>query len=124
MFTSLTKINKETLMVATAVGLAAAVFITPEAALAGTEGTEFDEIWETLRGWMEGVLGRIIAGAMILVGIIAGVVRQSLMAFAVGIGGGIGLYNTPAIVEDILTSTLSHVPGTTDAVITLSNGLM
>ena len=44
---------------------------------------------------------------MILVGIVAGVARQSISAFAVGIGGGIGLYNTPTVIESVLSATLS-----------------
>ena len=32
---------------------------------------------------------------MILVGVVGGIARQSLMAFAMGIGGGMGLYNSP-----------------------------
>lgn len=73
-------------------------------AYAGTGGTEFDSIWTTVKDWTQGTLGRIIAGSMILVGIIAGVIRQSLMAFAVGIGGGVGLYNSPTIIENIMTA--------------------
>jgi len=55
---------------------------------------------------MQGTLGRVVAGAMVLVGIVGGVVRQSIMAFATGIGGGVGLYNTPKIIESIMSATL------------------
>lgn len=93
------------------------------AAYAGTGGTEFDTIWTTIKDWTQGTLGRIIAGAMILVGIIAGVVRQSLMAFAVGIGGGIGLYNSPTIIENIMTATkVGAAEGAAQAV-EVANGL-
>lgn len=68
-----------------------------DAAYAGGGGAEFDDVWATLREWTEGTLGRIVAGAMILVGIIGGIARQSLMAFALGVAGGMGLYNTPTI---------------------------
>lgn len=80
--------------------------LMPIAALAGTGGTEFDDIWLTLTDWIEGTLGRIISAAIVVVGIVSGIVRQSLMAFAVGIGGGMGLYNTPGIIEGIMTTTL------------------
>lgn len=86
-----------------------AVFVlalVPLLALAGTGGTEFDDIWLTLTDWIEGTLGRIVAAAIVVVGIVAGIVRQSLMAFALGIGGGMGLYNTPGIIEGIMTATL------------------
>lgn len=81
----------------------------PVLAFAGTGGTEFDEIWITLSDWVEGTLGRIVAAAIVVVGIVAGIVRQSLMAFAIGIAGGMGLYNTPGIIEEVMSATLPLV---------------
>jgi len=75
---------------------------------AGTGGTEFDDVWDKLTEWTQGTLGRIVAGAMIFVGVVGGIVRQSLMAFAIGIGGGIGLYNTPTIINSIMTTTVTE----------------
>lgn len=97
--------------------------LAADGALAGAGGTEFDSIWTTLTDWMEGTLGKIAAGAMILVGIIMGIARQSIMAFAVGIGGGIGLYNTPTIIDNIMTATLENAPTATQAVLSITNGL-
>lgn len=85
---------------------ALAALMLPVLAMAGTGGTEFEQIWGTLQDWIEGTLGRIIAAAIVVVGIVAGIVRQSLIAFAIGIGGGMGLYNTPAIIEEIMGATL------------------
>ncbi|NLC21312.1 MAG: hypothetical protein GX771_05280 [Halomonadaceae bacterium] len=87
---------------------AAAIMVAmlPVIALAGTGGSEFDDIWITLSDWVEGTLGRVIAAGIVVVGIVAGIVRQSLMAFAIGIGGGMGLYNTPTIIEEIMSATL------------------
>ena len=99
-----------------------AVLIAPDA-MAGTGGAEFDSIWTTLTDWMQGTLGKIASGAMILVGIIAGVARQSIMAFAVGVGGGIGLYNTPTVIDLMMTATLENAPAATQAIMTISNGL-
>lgn len=75
-------------------------------AFAGTGGDSFDSIWVTLSDWMQGTLGRVVAGSMVLVGIVSGIVRQSIMSFATGVGGGVGLYNTPTIIESIMTATL------------------
>ena len=86
--------------------LCALLLMYADDALAGTGGSEFNEVWETLKGWIQGILGRIICGIMILVGIIAGVARQSLTAFALGIGGAIGLYNVPAVLESVLSATV------------------
>ncbi|OSZ33075.1 conjugal transfer protein TraA [Alcaligenes faecalis] len=90
---------------------------------AGAGGLEFEEIWQTLKEWTQGTLGRIIAGAMILIGIIGGIARQSLIAFALGIGGGIGLYNAPDIIESILSATLEHAAAISTTVHHLGNGL-
>ena len=79
--------------------------------LAGTGGDEFSDVWETLKEWIQGTLGRVIAGSMILVGIVAGVARQSISAFAVGIGGGIGMYNTPTVIESVLSASLESLSG-------------
>lgn len=90
---------------------------------AGTGGTEFDDIWTTITDWTQGTLGRIIAGSMILVGIVGGIARQSIMAFAMGIGGGVGLYNSPTVVEAIMTATLESAEKMAPAAIQISNGL-
>ena len=78
------------------IGLLALVIAEPS--FAGTGGDEFSDVWTTIKDWTQGTLGRV--------GIISGVARQSLMAFAIGIGGGIGLYNAPTIIESILTATV------------------
>ena len=78
----------------------------PAAVVAGTGGTEFDAVWTLITDWSQGALGRIISGSMVLIGIISGVARQSLMAFAVGIGGGVGLFYAPTIIDATVTGTL------------------
>lgn len=98
-------------------------FMFANQAYAGTGGTEFDDVWTTITDWTQGTLGRIVAGAMILVGIVGGIARQSLMAFAMGIGGGVGLYNTPTVVESIMTATITTADKVTPVAIQLSNGL-
>ena len=88
--------------------LAAVCFVmTMSACHAGTGGTEFAAMWTTLQGWVEGTLGRVVTTAMVLVGIGIGVARQSLMAFVVGVGGGLGLYATPGIINNIFVATVA-----------------
>ncbi len=82
------------------------VAIMPDNAFAGTGGASFDDIWVWLKDNIQGTLGRSICGAIVTVGIIAGIARQSLMSFAVGIGGGMGLYNTPTVLESLVSATL------------------
>lgn len=79
----------------------------PELVHAGVGGTELDEVYDTLTDWTQGTLGRIITLLMVIIGVAAGIVRQSLMVFAVGLGAGIGLYNAPVIVESIVGATLA-----------------
>lgn len=122
MFASIKKMNGRSLAMASVMGLMVMSVVAPESALAGTGGGEFDDVWDTLTDWIQGTLGKIAAGAMILVGIISGVARQSLMAFAVGIGGGVGLYNTPDIIDNVMTATLAHLPAS-QTVVTVANGL-
>lgn len=97
----------EKVIVMAAAAAAAVIVLQPEQALAGAGGVEFDTVWQTLKDWTQGTLGRIIAGAMILVGIIGGIARQSLMAFALGIGGGMGLSYSPTVVESIMSATIT-----------------
>lgn len=81
----------------------------PAAVMAGTGGTEFDPVWTLVTDWSQGALGRIISGTLVLVGIIGGIARQSLMSFAVGIGGGVGLFYAPSIIDATVTGTLPLV---------------
>ena len=82
------------------------VALAPIALIAGTGGSEFDPIWSLLTDWAQGSLGRIIAGSTILVGVIAGIARQSIMSFAVGIGAGVGLFYAPTIIDAVVGGAL------------------
>ncbi len=79
-----------------------------EPALAGdtTNSTDFQDIWDTLVEWSKGTLGRTIALAFILVGLIRGIAQQSIMAFAIGVAAGLGLYNAETIVDSIMGATV------------------
>jgi conjugal transfer pilus assembly protein TraA len=82
------------------------VFAAPAAVMAGTGGTEFDAVWTMLTDWIEGSLGRILSGLLVLVGVAAGIARQSLFAFVIGIGGGIGLFYAPTVINNTMTAVL------------------
>lgn len=97
------------------------LFFAAQAALAittggggggGGGGTTFDPVWQILVDWTTGTLGRIITLLIILVGIVAGVLTQSLGAFAVGLGAGLGLYFAPTIITAVFSATvvpMAHV---------------
>ncbi|RJX72685.1 hypothetical protein D3M70_30975 [Pseudomonas sp. LS-2] len=102
-------------------GVALIVTLAASQAMAGTGGDSFDSIWVTLTDWMQGTLGRVVAGSMVLVGIVSGIVRQSIMSFATGVGGGVGLYNTPTIIESIMTATLPAAHSLATTAVPLAN---
>lgn len=103
--------------------LAICLFILTSTALAGGAGMEFEDVWQQIKDWSQGTLGRIIAGAMVLVGLVGGIVRQSLIALAIGIGGGLGIYNAPDIIESIVSATLAQAPAATES-LQFANGLL
>lgn len=118
---NITSATKQKFFTAAAVSAVFAVMATE--AYAGTGTGTFDTVWQTLTDWSQGTLGRIIALSMIVVGVVAGITRQSIMSFAVGLGAGVGLYNAPDIVESIMQATLPAAEKAS-AVLQLSNGLL
>lgn len=81
-------------------------FVAAAPAMASTTNTDFDTVFQTLRDWTEGSLGRVLSIAMVIIGITMGVARQSIMAFAIGIAAGLGLYTAPTVIESIVSATL------------------
>ncbi len=77
----------------------------PSLALAGTD-TTFGSIYQTLSDWTQGSLGMTIAVGMFLVGMGIGIVRQSLMSIALGVGGALALSYTPSIMSGIFTGIM------------------
>ena len=49
------------------------------------------DVYTTLTDWAQRTVGQTISLGIILVGIVAGIANQSLIAFAVGTGRGLGL---------------------------------
>lgn len=71
----------------------------------GTEQAGFSAVWTTITDYMQGSLGRVLVGLIVIVGVAAAVVRQSLMVFAVAVGAAIGLFYSPDIIEGMMSST-------------------
>ena len=61
--------------------------------------------YSDLHAWAQGSVGKTVTLACILVGVVMGVARQSLMAFAIGIFMGLGIYNSPTIIDTIFSAT-------------------
>ena len=80
--------------------------VLPGVAAAGTGGEALSDVWLQISDFTQGTLGRIIAGLMVVAGLGAGIMRQSLGGFIVGLGAGIGLYNAPTVLEEMVSATL------------------
>ncbi|MBM4207338.1 MAG: pili assembly chaperone [Gammaproteobacteria bacterium] len=89
--------------VVVASALAAAAVMSTDA-MAGTGGTEFDDIYTLLVGWTQGTLGKIIALGMFMVGLSAGIINQSIVAVVVGIGGALALYYGPTVISGVVSA--------------------
>jgi conjugal transfer pilus assembly protein TraA len=100
------RITPPTLLGVAGFALAGLLLAAPETVLAGAGGAEFQGAYTMLTGWMTGILGRIIAITFIVVGLVAGVMRQSIMGFVVGIAAGLGVFVAPDIIDNIVTATL------------------
>ena len=70
-----------------------------------TIGDPMATTYSDLHAWAQGSVGKTVTLACILVGVVIGVARQSLMAFAVGIFMGLGIYNSPNIIDTIFSAT-------------------
>jgi conjugal transfer pilus assembly protein TraA len=91
------------LAVVVVVGVA---LLFPDLVQASSSSGPLSDVYTSLTEWSQGSVGKTIALGMILVGIVAGIGRQSLMAFAVGIGGGLGLYNAASVIDLVFNATL------------------
>ena len=99
-------------------GVAGAAWAGGDGGVVG--GDEFQDIWDLLQGWTQGVLGRIIALGALIVGIAFGLVRQNIIAAVVGIAMAIVLQYGPDVIEGIMTAT-TDAPA--EAVLQLDNGM-
>ncbi len=95
-------LSRKTALLATVA--AAALALSATDAMAGTGGTEFDDIYTLLVGWTQGTLGKIIALGMFLVGLSAGIVNQSIVAVVIGIGGALALYYGPTVISGVVSA--------------------
>jgi conjugal transfer pilus assembly protein TraA len=99
--------NGRGLLAAALVTLAVLLLLTATDSFAGTGGsTEFGSIYTMLTGWLQGILGRILAVTFVAVGLVGGVMRGSMMGLVLGIACGLGVYTAPTVIDNIVTATL------------------
>lgn len=93
------------LQVVMPVGLTA--LLVPALALAGGGGTgDFGDAYDQLVQWAEGDLGRVITVGLLVVGLAAGIVRQSVMAAVPAAGAGLALSVGPGIIDTIFGAAI------------------
>lgn len=71
---------------------------------ASTGGSEFQDLYDLVLGWTEGILGKTIAVSAFLIGMIMGVAKQSIWAFAIGCLFAASLAFGPSIIEGIFSA--------------------
>jgi conjugal transfer pilus assembly protein TraA len=91
-----------------AYGLPAAALVAAwsVSSYAGTGGTEFQDIYDTLTQWSQGALGKTISAGAFLTGIAMGVVRQSIISVVTGIGAALAVNYTPTIIDSVVTAVI------------------
>lgn len=82
--------------------------LTGAAFATGTGGgtSQFGDMLTTITGWATGDLGKLLAVSAFLIGIGMGIVRQSIIAIALGIGFALCLAYGPEIITGIFTFAL------------------
>jgi conjugal transfer pilus assembly protein TraA len=78
----------------------------PSLSYAGNGGTEFTIAYTTITGWLQGDLGRLLAASLLVVGLVMGVVRQSIMAAVPAIACGLVATVAPTIIGAVVTAVI------------------
>jgi conjugal transfer pilus assembly protein TraA len=84
------------------VAFALAVLAGP--ALAGTTGTEFQTMYQTLLDWATGFLGKSIAIAAFILGAGIGIARSSPIPALVGVVFALFMVYVPTIIDTVMTA--------------------
>ena len=86
--------------------LFAELLLVPSLGISGTGGTEFASAYTTITNWLQGDLGRLIAASLLVVGLVMGVVRQSIMAAVPAIACGLVATVAPTIISAVVTAVI------------------
>ena len=96
--------NKATSAVAFAT--ASSLMLVAPITHAGTEGEEFADLAEMGEGWLEGKLGLAIAMFGLIIGLIVGFMKGTLMPVLYGLGVAIVANILPGIVSAMFTAVI------------------
>ena len=85
--------------------LASISFASSSAGGGGGDNGEstFGGIYDTLKGWVTGTFGKLLALSAFAVGMGIGVVKQSVMAIVIGIAFALVLAYGPALIEGVFS---------------------
>ena len=75
-------------------------------AFAGTSGTEFGSLYNLVKGWSEGFLGRTLAIAAFLTGAIVGFAKSTAMPALIGIIFAVLFAIGPGIIDGIASALI------------------
>jgi conjugal transfer pilus assembly protein TraA len=87
-------------------GIATLSMLLATSALAGTTGTEFTGLYNMIKGWSEGYLGRTLAIAAFLVGAIVGFARSTAMPALIGVVFAVLFSIGPGIIDGIASGLI------------------
>lgn len=92
------------------VGLGLVSLFAAGAVMAGAGGTgtdtTFDSAVTLLNDFLQGSLGKLVATAMFLVGIVMGVMKQSIMAAVPAVATAIAVAIAPTVLDTVFTGAL------------------
>jgi len=86
--------------------LAVALLAGTGAAMAGTTGTEFANMYNLILGWATGYLGKALAIAAFLFGAGFGVAKQTILPAVLGIVFALVFAVGPGIINGMLAATI------------------
>jgi len=75
-------------------------------AMAGTSGSEFGVLYNLVKGWTTGLLGRTLAIAAFLVGAIVGFAKSNAMPALIGIVFALLFAVAPGIIDGIASAVI------------------
>lgn len=87
-------------------GVATTSLMVAAPVFAGSTGTEFQNVYNLVKGWSEGFLGRTLAIAAFLVGAIVGFAKSTAMPALVGIVFAVLFAVGPGIIDGIASALI------------------
>lgn len=80
--------------------------VATSAFAANSVDTTFQQVFDMLKDWLEGSLGKTIAIAALSVGLGIGIVKQSILAVVIGISMALSLALGPGVIAGVFNAVL------------------